>query len=93
MIKTVLPALPDKTLIYLDPPYYVKGQGLYENHYIHSDHIEIAKLVQKNITHPWIVSYDHVPQITDMYKNTENIIYGINYSAQNRYEGAEVMFF
>jgi len=93
LIKNVLPSLPDKTLIYLDPPYYVKGQGLYENHYVHDDHIEIAELVQKNITHPWIVSYDHVPQITDMYKNAESIIYGINYSAQNRYEGAEAMFF
>lgn len=28
-----------------------------------------------------------------MYKNAESIIYGINYSAQNRYEGAEAMFF
>lgn len=47
LIKNVLPSLPDRTLIYLDPPYYVKGQGLYENHYVHDDHIEIAELVQK----------------------------------------------
>lgn len=93
LINEVLPTLPEDTLVYLDPPYYVKGQGLYENHYKHDDHVNIADLVNKNITHPWIVSYDHVPEIYNLYADFESIIYGINYSAQNRYEGAEVMFF
>lgn len=85
--------IPEKTLIYLDPPYYVKGQGLYENHYLHDDHVSIAKLVKKHITHPWIVSYDHAPEIIEMYKGCPTISYGINYSAQGRYKGAETMFF
>jgi DNA adenine methylase len=93
LIQTVLPTLPEKTLIYLDPPYYVKGQGLYENHYLHDDHVSIAKLVKKQITHPWIVSYDHAPEIIQMYKGCPTITYGINYSAQDRYKGAEAMFF
>lgn len=92
-IKNTLPCLPEKTLVYLDPPYYVKGQGLYENHYAHDDHLKIAELVQNDIKHPWIVSYDNVSEIADMYKNAESIVYGINYSAQNRYEGSEIMFF
>jgi len=93
MITKILPKLPQKTLVYLDPPYYVKGQGLYENHYIHDDHVTIAKLVKKEISLPWIVSYDHVPEIADMYKGYPTISYGINYSVQNRYKGAEIMFF
>lgn len=93
LIKTILPELPEKTLVYLDPPYYVKGQGLYENHYAHNDHTEIAKLVKDEIKLPWLVSYDYTPQIMDMYKGCVTITYGINYSAQNRYKGAEVMFF
>lgn len=93
LIKTVIPTLPKKTLIYLDPPYYVKGQGLYENHYLHDDHVSIAKLVKKHINHHWIVSYDHAPEIIDMYKGCPTITYGINYSAQDRYKGAEAMFF
>ncbi|MEI7087959.1 DNA adenine methylase [Pectobacterium versatile] len=92
-IKDILPNLPEETLIYLDPPYYVKGQGLYENHYTHDDHLEIAKIVQNDINHPWVVSYDNVSEIADMYNSSESIIYGINYSAQNRYEGSEIMFF
>lgn len=93
LIRAVLPTLPKKTLVYLDPPYYVKGQGLYENHYLHDDHVEIAKLVKKKIELPWIVSYDHTPKIVDMYDGCPTIEYGINYSAQDRYRGAEIMFF
>ncbi len=92
-IKDILPTLPQKTLVYLDPPYYVKGQGLYENHYVHDDHLKIAQLVRKKVKLPWIVSYDHVPEIVSMYKGFPNLFYGINYSAANRYNGREVMFF
>lgn len=93
LITEILPTLPKETLVYLDPPYYVKGKGLYQNHYLHDDHVEIAKLVTNNIKQPWIVSYDHAPEIVSMYKGCPTIEYGINYSAQDRYKGAEVMFF
>lgn len=92
-IKGVVPTLPRKTLVYLDPPYYVKGQGLYENHYTHEDHAQIARLVATRLKRPWIVSYDHTPEIVGMYPGFTSIVYGLNYSAQERYEGAEVMFF
>jgi DNA adenine methylase len=93
LIKTVLPELPEKSLVYLDPPYYVKGAGLYENHYVHGDHVTISKLVRQQVKRHWIVSYDHAPEIVAMYPKARSIVYGINYSAQDRYQGAEVMFF
>lgn len=93
LITEVLPQLPSNTLVYLDPPYYVKGSGLYQNFYTHEDHEKIAKLVLAKITHPWLVSYDHAPEIISMYQGCRSISYGINYSAQNRYKGAEAMFF
>lgn len=93
LIKELLPSLPKKTLVYLDPPYYVKGQGLYENHYAHDDHVAIAELVKAQIKLPWIVSYDHAPEIINMYNDCPAITYGINYSAADRYKGGEVMFF
>lgn len=92
-ISQIIPSLPRRTLVYLDPPYYVKGRGLYEHHYAHDDHVEIAELVSSKLKRPWIVSYDHTPEIVSMYPNFKSIIYGINYSAQDRYKGAEVMFF
>ena len=71
----------------------MKGQGLYENHYDHDDHVTISKLVLQRLKRPWIVSYDYTPEIVDMYQSTPSIVYGLNYSAQQKYEGAEVMFF
>lgn len=93
LITSVLPKLPINTLVYFDPPYYVKGAGLYQNFYTHDDHVKIAELVQQSVTLPWLVSYDHTPEIMAMYKKSCSIAYGINYSAQNRYKGAEAMFF
>lgn len=91
-INKVVTKLPENSLTYLDPPYYVKGKGLYINHYDHQDHIEVSKVVQHDIKTPWIVSYDNTPEIRDMYK-TQFLMYGINYSAQDRYKGSEAMFF
>lgn len=86
--------LPEKSLIYLDPPYYVKGKGLYRNYYEHDDHIAIAETLQrKSFKWPWVVSYDNVEEICTMYKLSQSLNYGLNYSAQRRYVGSEVMFF
>ncbi|CQJ05292.1 TPA: DNA adenine methylase [Yersinia enterocolitica] len=92
-IDEVVETLPSNSITYLDPPYYIKGQGLYENHYKHDDHVYIAEKIKSNIKTPWIVSYDNVPQIRNMYKECKKITYGINYSAQDRYKGSEIMFF
>lgn len=91
-VKTVLPTLPDDALIYLDPPYYVKGQELYANYYEHRDHADLARLVA-GIVRNWIVTYDNTPEITQMYRGYQHIVYGLNYSAAERYRGTEVMFF
>jgi DNA adenine methylase len=86
--------LPKKSLIYLDPPYYVKGQGLYRNFYKHDDHLQIAKALQSNkFTRPWVVSYDNATEICDMYQISKRLDYNLNYTAQKRYVGNEVMFF
>lgn len=86
--------LPLKSLIYLDPPYYVKGQGLYRNFYEHEDHEKIAKLLQgSRFTRPWIVSYDNVTEIQQMYALSKTMSYDLNYSAQTQYVGSEIMLF
>jgi len=86
--------LPAKSLVYLDPPYYVKGAGLYRNFYKHEDHSRIAKLLGSDrFRRPWIVSYDNVAEIQQMYAFVKPYAYGLNYTAQRRYTGSEVMFF
>lgn len=92
-IDAVTPQLPAKSLIYLDPPYYVKGSDLYLHHYEHDDHVKIAKRVARLRTKNWIVSYDNAPEVQPMYAKFRNIVYGLSYSAQDRYKGSEIMFF
>lgn len=92
-LKSDLPSFPAKTLVYLDPPYYIKGQGLYENYYLPAHHEEIANLITQSVKHQWIVSYDVTPAILVLYGECRSIRYSINYSAHERYAGSEIMFF
>jgi DNA adenine methylase len=92
-IKTKAPTLPKKTLIYFDPPYYVKGKGLYDNYYNHDDHLEVANAIKRIKKYPWIISYDDVEEIKTIYQELRAVRYNLNYTAADRYKGTEVMFF
>jgi DNA adenine methylase len=85
---------PQDTLIYLDPPYYIKGKNLYYDFYEHKDHEKIAKFIKEmSIDQRWIVSYDNTPAIRDLYSGLRHITYDIGYSAHSASQGSEVMFF
>ena len=93
-IKSGVEKWPPKTLIYLDPPYYVKGRDLYYDFYNPEDHATVAEFVQLGITRQsWIVSYDNAPAIRKLYKGSRHIVYDIGYSARSASQGSEVMFF
>ncbi len=92
-ISDYIPGLPDNSLVYLDPPYYVKGKGLYENHYDHDDHVNISKLVLRQIRQKWIVSYDNIEEIRNLYSECRQEIFGLRYSANSKFMGSEVMIF
>ena len=49
-IDEVLPRIENKCLVNIDPPYYVKGKGLYQNFFEHDDHFRLYESV-KNISH------------------------------------------
>jgi DNA adenine methylase len=91
-IEDILPDFPAETLVYLDPPYYSKGKGLYKNSYEHADHEEIAQLIA-DVEQKWVVNYDNVSEIRDIYDGQTSLIYDLHYSAADRYEGSEIIFF
>ncbi len=88
-----VPAMPPKTLVYLDPPYFKQGGSLYENHYLPADHLRLSGVVKKEIPGHWMISYDNHPEIRKAYKGCADLVYSLSYSAARRYEGSEVMFF
>lgn len=92
LIKKISKKLPEKTLIYFDPPYYIKGKDLYMNHYGPEDHKEVAIGIKK-IKQNWVLTYDYVPPIVQLYRGHKKEIYSLGYSAGNTKKGNEIIFF
>jgi len=85
--------LPARTLVYLDPPYFIKGKDLYIDHYDAEDHAVIARLVRQVRQQSWIVTYDNAPQIRALYRRYRGIKYELGYSAREARTGVELMYF
>lgn len=81
-----------RTLVYLDPPYYVKGRDLYLNYYNDDDHRAIAEAIKK-YKGKWIISYDAVPFIKELYGDYRQKEYYLSYSAGNPNKGREIMVY
>lgn len=82
----------EKSLTYLDPPYYQKGSQLYRNHYKPDDHQEIAKKVMSMET-PWLVTYDNCDPINKLYQDANSVEFSLYYSTHTeRAKTSEVMF-
>ena len=84
---------PKRSLIYLDPPYYEKADGLYRNFYVDKDHLEIAEAVS-NLNSPWLVTYDNHDFIRGAYQGHNTCEFSFTYSTtQNRPKAKELMFY
>ena len=82
-----------KTVLFnLDPPYYVKGSGLYTNFYNDSDHLKVSSFIRSELR-PWIVSYDNHEFIKKLYSGCKFVEYDLTYTAQRKEVGKEIMFF
>jgi DNA adenine methylase len=78
--------------IFLDPPYYQKGKSLYLNHYIDKDHKRLLKLLEKSSL-KWIMTYDDVSYIQNLYAKFRKSKFIINHSAFEARQGKEVLIF
>ena len=66
-------------LLYLDPPYYVKGNVLYQEKFSCEDHTRLATLLHET-KHCWLLSYDDCPEIRELYKWAHLESVDVNYS-------------
>ncbi|MDR6981959.1 DNA adenine methylase [Rheinheimera pacifica] len=89
-IDEVLPELDENILVNIDPPYYVKGKGLYQDFFEHDDHYRLFQSV-RNIRQPWIVTYDDTPEINEIYCEFSPLPFGLTYTAQDKRKGTEVI--
>ena len=56
---------------YFDPPYYHKAETLYGYYFVSEDHIKLNKYLA-GFPAKWILSYDDVPEIRDIYRCYKN---------------------
>ncbi len=79
---------------FFDPPYYSKGPGLYTNFYVHGDHVNLANhILDKLKRRKWIVTYDNVNAIKNMYAKANKMEFKLQYTLQEKKSASEVMFF
>lgn len=84
----------NQTFIYADPPYFVKGRQLYLDYYKKDDHAKLASfMIQKMKSWYWMVSYDDVKEVRDLYDGQALSDYFIPYSVRTSQMGSEVMFY
>lgn len=83
--------LDNNVFVYLDPPYFVKGKCLYMNHYKKEDHEVLAHFLQNDAHFNWVLSYDDVPQIREMYANSELFKFPLKYTVSKKQIGYELL--
>lgn len=81
------------TIIYFDPPYFLKGSSLYMNHYKKDDHKIVSTKIKEIENIHWIVSYDNVQEIRALYSNFAKKEYSFKHTAYNSRIGQEILFF
>jgi len=70
----------DKTLIYLDPPYYEQGPKLYRTYYNNNQHNDLKEYLMNEMKLKWVLSYDNVSDINELYRD-----YNINEYSKNHF--------
>ena len=73
-----------------DPPYVVKGPGLYENHYTKEDHGVVAGKIASCVF-PWIVTYDDSAFVRGLYDRFGQYSVSVGYSAASIKVGSEIL--
>ncbi|BET68220.1 DNA adenine methylase [Opitutales bacterium ASA1] len=78
--------------IYADPPYYDKGRELYLNFYEDADHVDLAKQMAGLDSASWVMTYDNVPRIRELYAGNQLLEFSQRYSAhQSSRNGDELL--
>ncbi|MEK0370956.1 MAG: DNA adenine methylase [Nitrosopumilus sp.] len=94
LVKSLRKTLQQKSLLYFDPPYYIRGKELYLNYYAENDHQEIAHEISKLSNQKWIITYDDVTPIRELYSDYRKKSFKLNYSAgSSNKQGQEIMIF
>tara|TARA_R110002124_G_scaffold32872_1_gene109703 strand:+ start:194 stop:1093 length:900 start_codon:yes stop_codon:yes gene_type:complete len=80
-------------IFYFDPPYFLKASSLYLNHYKPEDHKAVSDSIKNIKNIKWVVSYDNVPEILNLYSECQMKEFSFKHTAFKVRTGNEVLFF
>jgi DNA adenine methylase len=80
-------------LIYADPPYFDKAGSLYLNSFEAADHSALASCLNDYHDSRWVLTYDDVPQVGELYQDRRSRLFSLNYSAHRVVKAQEIMIF
>lgn len=75
-----------RSFVYLDPPYWEKGQVLYKHGMKEADHIRLAREI-KRLRCDWVLSYDDHPSVRDLYEGCQIEEVSVTYSNATHAKG------
>lgn len=93
LIKNYLPKYEENAFVYFDPPYFGKGKQLYLNFFGYNDHLRIERMINDCLRCDWVITYDDVKEIADIYKNHQIHKFDLNYSAATKRTASEIIIF
>lgn len=92
-INNYLPLYEDNAFVYFDPPYFAKGKQLYLNFFKYEDHARIEKLINEKVNCDWVITYDDVQEIADIYKDYILRRINLTYTAATKRMASELIIF
>ena len=85
------PAKAQSQFVYLDPPYHAKGPELYMDRFTTKQHEQLAKYLSLPKAFNWIMTYDDVDAIRQLYKTFPKFRFSLEYSVSGRRKGHELL--
>lgn len=92
-IQNYLPKYQQNAFVYFDPPYFDKGKQLYLNFFSYDDHVRIERMINNQVNCDWVITYDNVQEIADIYQNHILKRFDLNYSAAVKRKASEIIIF
>ena len=82
---------PQLCLLYADPPYVRKAEGLYMNYFQPDDHEQLRDALLASDFPYWFATYDDEPLIRELYETNDPQRIDVTYSASGRRRVSELL--
>ena len=92
-IQNYLPKYQQNAFVYFDPPYFEKGKQLYLKFFSYDDHVRLERMINSQVNCDWVITYDDVQEIADIYQNHILRRFDLNYSAAVKRKASEIIIF